>query len=39
VEIIPKLEVEQSKMQPLEVKPHIELMEEVIKTMDSEVGT
>jgi hypothetical protein len=39
VEITPELEVEQSKMYPFEVKPHIELLEEAIKTTNSEVGT
>ncbi len=31
--------VEQSKMQSLEVKPQIELVEEAIRTTNSKVGT
>ncbi len=37
METTPKPKVEQSKMQPLELKPQIELVEEVAKIADSEV--
>jgi len=39
VEITPTTKVEQSKLLPLEVKPHTELMEEEVKIIDSKVGT
>jgi hypothetical protein len=39
VEITSELKVEQSKMQPLKIKPQFELVEEAIKITDSEVGT
>ncbi len=39
MEITPTTEIEQSKLPPLEVKPHIELMEEEVKIIDSKVGT
>jgi hypothetical protein len=39
LEIIPITKVEQSKMQPLEVKPHMELMGEEVIIANSKVGT
>jgi hypothetical protein len=39
VEIIPTTKEEVSKIQPLEVEPHIELMEEEVRTVKLEVGT
>jgi hypothetical protein len=39
LEIIPITKVEQSKMQPLEVKPHMELVEEEVIIANSKVGT
>ncbi len=38
MEITLVIEVKQSKMQPLEVEPHIELMEEEVRTANLEVG-
>ncbi len=39
METIPVTKVEQSKMQPLEVEPHIELVREEMRTIDSKVST
>jgi len=39
LEIIPITKVEQSKMQPLEVKPHMELVGEEVIIANSKVGT
>jgi hypothetical protein len=39
VETIPTIEEKVSKIQPLEVKPHIELVEEEVKIVETEVGT
>ncbi len=39
METTPATEVEQSKIQSLEVEAQIELMEEEVKTIDLEVGT
>jgi hypothetical protein len=39
VETVPKPKVKQSKIQSLEVKSQIELVEEVVKIADLEVGT
>jgi hypothetical protein len=36
---IPTTKVEHSKMQPLKVEPHIELVEKEVRTKDLEVGT
>jgi hypothetical protein len=38
VEILPTIEEDVSKIQHLEIKPHIELMEEKIKTANLEVS-
>jgi len=39
METILVTKVEQSKIQPLEVKPQIELVEKEVKTIDPKVGT
>jgi hypothetical protein len=39
VETTPTTKAKQSKMQPLEVKPQIKVVEYAIKTTNSEVGT
>jgi hypothetical protein len=39
VEIILVTKVEQSKMQPLQIKPQIELLGEEVRIVNSKVGT
>ncbi len=39
METIPSIKVEVSKIQALEVKPHIELMEEKVRTIEPKVCT
>jgi len=39
VETIPTIEVEVSKIKPLEVEPQIKLMEEEVRTTEPKVGT
>jgi hypothetical protein len=39
VEFIPTTKEEVSKIQPLEIEPHIELMEKEVKIAEPKVGT